>query len=300
MGLTSWTTRYRQIDRPTWRGRARHAAIATLAAGSRLTGSIESALKRPRVQFIYLHHVFEDEVDSFRALIRTLTSKMKPIDYSEGVERVLSNRIDRPFITFSFDDGFKNCTAAARILEEFGARGCFFVCPKVIGERDLPNLEQFARERLHLPPIEFMNWTDLEGILKRGHEIGNHTTSHYNLARDLKSPDSADSQMQEEIADAAELLRSRLGCSVRHFAWPYGHFGAITRKALDVVRAAGHRSIASGQRGAHVVGADSPEQLCIRRDHVIAAWPQSHVLYLLAKSARRATAADNEWPDQLR
>ena len=101
---------------------------------SKLIG-FESALTRPRVHFVYLHHVFEDEVEPFRDLVRTLTSKMRAIDYSEGVERILSNRIDRPYVKGSFDDGFKNCLAAEKILEEFNALACFFVGSGIVGER---------------------------------------------------------------------------------------------------------------------------------------------------------------------
>lgn len=291
MSLTSWTTRYSQIHHPTLRGRLRHAALSGLSLGSKVLGSVDAALRRPRVHFVYLHHVFEDEVEPFRDLVRTLTSIMRPIDYSEGVERVLTNRIDRPYITFSFDDGFKNCLTAARVLEEFGAHACFFVCPGVVGEGDDQRVEEFCRDQLHLPPVEFMNWNDLESLLKRGHEIGNHTLQHERLDRAIDA--------REQIDRARAELETRLG-SIRHFAWPYGHFGAISRESKQDVFATGHRSCASGQRGAHVVGANSPETFCIRRDHVIAGWPEGHVLYLLAKSARGASAADNDWPEHLR
>lgn len=300
MSLPSWTTQFSQIHHPTIRGRVRHVALSAMSIGTRLVGAIDSALKRPRVHNVYLHHVFEDEVEPFRELVRTLTTKMRAIDYSEGVERVLGNRIDRPYVTFSFDDGFKNCLTAAKVLEEFGARACFFVCPLVVGEKNFSIVEKFAGRRLHLPPIEFMNWNDLELLMKRGHEVGNHTRSHLNLKQDLATREDADQRLKEEIHASLETLRSRLGNSVRHFAWPYGNFDAITLPAIDLVYSSGHRSCASGQRGAHVVGAKSANELCIRRDHVIAAWPKSHVLYLLAKSAKRASASDNDWPGHLR
>lgn len=320
MSLTAWTTRYSQIHRPTFRGRLRHAALSGLAIGSGLLGSVESALKRPRVHFVYLHHVFDDEIEPFRELVHTLCAKMRPIDYSDGVERVLGNRIDRPYVTFSFDDGMKNCLKAAKVLDEFGARACFFVCPDIVGERDQERLERFSRERLHLPPLQFMDWNDLESLQSRGHEIGNHTRSHVNLKdhawrgsasgpRERQATSSSDilrahslveGSLDDEIAGSLELLRSRLGASIRHFAWPYGHFDALERDAIEMAFASGHRSCASGQRGAHVVGASSVPALCVRRDHVIAAWPKSHVLYLLARSARRASDADNDWPAHLR
>ena len=298
MSNANGITHFGQIDHPTLRGRMRHAAIGAMSLRAKLAGAIDSALKRPRVHVIFLHHVFEDEARPFRDLIKTLCATMTPITYSDGVERILSNRIDRPYIAFSFDDGFKNCLTAASILEEFGARACFFVCPNVVGEADRETVGRFARERLHLPPIEFMNWDDLQSLVGRGHEIGNHTKSHRNLAADFQNLDDADNQLADDIGGAAEILQRRIG-KVAHFAWPYGRFDAISIKARGMVLAAGHRSCASGQRGAHVVGAPSASDLCLRRDHVIAAWPKSHVMYLLSRSACNAAAVDNDWPPQI-
>lgn len=310
MNTGPWTSRYAEIHHPTLRSRARHLSLTALARWNELTGSIERALVRPRVHFVYLHHVFEDEIDSFRKLVQSLCAQMVPISYSEGVDRIIEGRIDRPYITFSFDDGFKNCLVAAKILEEFAARGCFFVCPNIVGNDDPAAILRFSNDRLHLPLVEFMNWNDLEVLQAGGHEIGNHTASHVNLASidlrphtEMRGQDEG-ARLVDEVSGSLDFLRSRLGNSVRHFAWPYGNFGAVTREAIDVVFESGHRSCASGQRGAHVVGikagANSPSQLCIRREHVIAAWPMSHVRYLLAKSAMRASASDNDWPVQLR
>ena len=89
MSLTSWTTRFSQIHRPTLRGRLRHATLSGLALTSRLAGSVESALARPRVHCVYLHHVFEDEVEPFRALVKSLLSVMKPIVSTAGMVRLM-------------------------------------------------------------------------------------------------------------------------------------------------------------------------------------------------------------------
>jgi peptidoglycan/xylan/chitin deacetylase (PgdA/CDA1 family) len=289
-----WTTSYRAIARPTARGIVRGLSLDALSRAGELTGRTERALARPRVHFIYLHHIFDDEVEAFRKLLASLTKTMTPISYSAAIERCLNGPIDKPYVAFSFDDGMKNCVAAARVLEEFGATACFFICPRIIAEKvDDERVRQwvrFAHARLHLPPTEFMTWDDLDGLRSRGHEIGNHTADHLRLS-EVADP-------REQIEHGLATLRLRYS-NVKHFAWPYGNFASMNDAAREAVFATGHASCASGVRGAHVEPASDATKLCVRRDHIIAAWSLRHVRYLLAKSASAATAADNEWPVDL-
>lgn len=280
-----WTTEYRQTLRPNARGFARDIALGALARAADASGRIDRALARPRVHFIYLHYIFDDEVEPFRKLLASLLKVMTPLSYSDAVERTVSGPIDKPYLAVSFDDGFKNCLTAAEVLESFGMRACFFVCPGVISA-DRETMVRFAKDRLHFPPVEFMSWDDLASLRSRGHEIGNHTLDHLRLA---DAPDP-----REQIDRGLSLLRLRFG-DVSHFSWPYGSFDAITPAAREAVFAAGHSTIASGTRGAHVVPAGDARELCIRRDHVLAAAPLRHTRYLLARSAERANDGDNRF-----
>jgi len=139
--------RYADLERPTLRATARATALDLLASAGRLTGRTAAALARPRVHFVYLHHVFGDEEAGFRALVAHLGRGARIVPYSEAVARVRRGPIDRPCVAFSFDDGFASCRRAAEILEEHGARACFFVVPSMIGERS-PELEVVFAVRL--------------------------------------------------------------------------------------------------------------------------------------------------------
>jgi peptidoglycan/xylan/chitin deacetylase (PgdA/CDA1 family) len=262
--------------------------LATLAE---LRGVVDSALARPRVQFVYLHHVFVDEEAGFRALLRELGAHHTFIGHGDAVERIREGRIDRPYVSISLDDGFTDNERAARILEEFDARGCFFVCPGIVGERNPRRLAEFCANRLDFPAATpFLDWAQLERLVARGHEIGGHTMTHPDLGG--TAPDEAAS----EIRQSYETLVERLG-GVRHFAWPRGRWHNMTVAARDAVFAAGYGTCASAVRGAHVAPATGPSaNLCLRRDHVLAGWPLSHVRYLLMRNAIAASAATNEWP----
>jgi peptidoglycan/xylan/chitin deacetylase (PgdA/CDA1 family) len=207
---------------------------------------------------------------------------------------VQSGEIDRPYVSFSYDDGFRDNVRAARVLKEFGTTGCFFVCPAVVEDRSREQLAAFAKV-LDFPVLTpLMSWEDMEKLVAEGHEIGGHTMTHPDLATVSKN------QLQEEIGRYSARIIQRLG-KAEHFDWPRGRWINFSAAARDAVFAAGFISCSSAVRGCHVTRAGPhPADLCIRRDHIFANWPVDHVRYLLAKNARRASEADNRWPADYR
>jgi peptidoglycan/xylan/chitin deacetylase (PgdA/CDA1 family) len=268
--------RFHDIHPLTLRGRLRHRALDASALLNRLGGRRDRSLAVPRVQILYLHYLFDDEVQPFRRLLSILSQSHAFLRYSQAVETIRRGPIDRPAVAFTFDDGFDSCRRAADILAEFGASACFFVCPGLIDLTDADALARISRDVFHLPPMTFMDWDQLSTLKSQGHEIGNHTLTHENLAR-------TDKPLDEQIGESADRIRQRLG-GCEHFAWPYGRPDAITPAALSAIRRAGHVSIASGIRGSYT--APEPDDAPLRRDHVIAAWPVDHTLYFLSRSAR--------------
>jgi len=212
------------------------------------------------------------------------------VSYSEGVDRVLTGNIDGPYISISFDDGLKNCLQAARIMGEFGATGCFFACPSMVGEMDYIKVIEFCVNQLGMPPTELLSWDDVATLLTEGHEVGSHTMTHSDLSQ-LNIQ-----QVQDEVGESFEMLTRRIG-DVKHFAWPFGRFFHFSPGAARAVFEAGYTSCASAERGCH--GANSKEQerdICIRRDHIVAGWPISHALYFMARSSRVASIRHETWP----
>ena len=269
----------------------RHIVLSSLASCYRLTGQIPSALEKNRVQFLYLHHLFEDEKDAFRNLLMLLSRRHSFISYSEAVDRILQGKVERPYIAFSFDDGLKNCLGAASIMNEFGIKACFFLCTSMVGETDYAKIKEFCLQKIHMPPVEFLSWLDVERLLKDGHEIGSHTITHRRLAQ------ISTDEIQAEIAGSFELLTKRIG-SVKHFSWPGGRFFHFSPPAARVVFETGFISCASAERGCHL--ASQPEirepSLCIRRDRIVAKWPIKHILYFMARNSRMASIHNNQWP----
>lgn len=272
------------------RGQLRNAALTGLGLVDKLKG-IERDLQRPRVQFLYIHHTFKDEEARLERLLERLAVHHSFISYSEAVERILERRIDRPYISISSDDGFKNNLRTAEIMDRHNAKGCFFINPSMIGETDFATIAQHCKDRLNFPPVEFMDWDEVMHLQQNGHEIGSHTMAHINVAG------TPAATFVEDCARSYETLTKRCG-AVHHFAFPYGRFFHFNDAARRAVFEAGFTSCATAERGCHINHGTTlkREELCILRDHVVLDWPIDHVLHFLARSSRNATPRNNLFP----
>ena len=290
--IAEYTENYADIKKSTLRSIGKNMALHLLALQWGLTGKFNDALKRKRIQIINLHHVFDDEIKSFRRLIEQLQNDYEFISYSDSVSKLIKGVIDKPYMTITFDDGFKNCVQAAKILDDFNIKGCFFVCPAIIGESDFFKVSRFCQSQLYMKPVEFMSWDDIENLLSTGHEIGGHTMTHPDLSRLTKS------EIVDEIGNSYNEIKKH-NHQIEHFAWPLGRFFHFNSKCAEAVFKSGYRSCASGERGCHIPSRiNSPRELCIRRDHLLASWPITHVKYFLSKNSLQATEAGSKWPYQ--
>lgn len=267
----------------------RDKALDLLSMAERV--KFQSAVyKKPRVHLLYIHHIFKDEEKGFIKLLKFLSKDHEFISHDSAVDKILTGSIDKPYISFSSDDGFKNNLKAAEILDQFGAKACFYVNPSTIGLKDPDQIKKFCNQKLDFPATEFLEWNDLEKLVKSGHEIGSHTRFHDNLVK------LSTQEVEDDLRYSKEILDNRLG-ETKHFAYPYGRFvnfnGTSQKLAFDV----GYKSVSSAERGAHY--SDKPlkkEELFLRREHIIAAWPLGHMKYFIAKSAKQMSPNNNFSP----
>jgi peptidoglycan/xylan/chitin deacetylase (PgdA/CDA1 family) len=267
----------------------RNVAITCLYAKAVLTSEI-AALGQKRVQVLLFHDISPEHEKRFKTLIHELSVDHTFITYSDAMNRIASGVIEKPYIVFSFDDGYESAYGAAGILNRYGIKASFFVCPSVLAECYSRRADEFCRLRLHTDPKAFLSWQQVEQLTSQGHEIGSHTQTHRQLSK--LSSDG----LEEEICGSAEVLRRRIG-EVKHFAWPFGRFSHFSFAAAKVVARAGFVSAASGERGCHS-GSSKDSLLCVRRDNIDLRWPLSHIRYFLAHNAKsRCIAAGTTWPD---
>lgn len=237
---------------------------------------------KPRIQFVFFHYALKDELKNLEKNLTNLSKYYTFISYSEAHQRILQNRIDKPYLCFSSDDGFKNNLNAAKIFEQFGISFCLFLNPKSIGMPDFKSIQEFCEKQLEIPPMEFLTWKEVEYLQKQGHEIGSHTFGHINLG------DTNIEEAKKDISLSKKKLTKYCG-EIKHFAYPYGRYHHINKAIFDYIYKIGFDSCASAERGCHFNYFPIPkEKLLIRRDLVVFYSPPKHLLYFLNKNANQS------------
>jgi peptidoglycan/xylan/chitin deacetylase (PgdA/CDA1 family) len=274
----------------TFREKLRAIALDFLYAFEKFKKN-ERFLNKPRVQLLYFHHIFEDEEQNFRNLLKKLAKNHTFISHSEAVDRIVSNKIDKPYISFSSDDGFKNNIKAAEILNEFGVSCCFYINPDVIEETDFEIIKKHCDEKLDFPATEMLTWNEVNQLQKMGHEIGSHTLNH------KKVTDMSSDEMLTDFSKSKLILSEKCG-EIKHFAYPYGRFFHFNKEAQKVVFTAGYQTCSSAERGCHINTDEVQNEtdILFRRDQIIAHWSWQHIFYFLINNAKKATINANKNP----
>ncbi len=268
----------------------RNMALSGLSLKNGIAG-IEKYLLKPRVQFLYIHHIFKDELQNFENLLSTLSKHHTFLSYSDAVNKILTGTVDKPYISISSDDGFKSNLLAMEALRKYNASACFFINPGLIGETDFSVIKKHCKEKLNFPPVEFLSWKDVETLQNAGHEIGSHTMNHIDIAK------STHTEIDEDMRQTFEILKIKCG-GVAHFAFPYGRFFNFNEIGRKAVFDAGFTSCATAERGCHIKQDTVllPEKFCIRRDHVVLDWNMNHILYFIANNSKKANVSTNLFP----
>ncbi|MDI1235305.1 MAG: polysaccharide deacetylase family protein [bacterium] len=274
----------------TFRSKLRELFLNSLAAKNSILG-INEYLDIPRIQFLYIHHSFKDELVNLDRLLNNLSKNFTFISYSDAVNLILQNKIDKPYISISSDDGFKNNLFAAEVLNKYNIKACFFINPGLIDEKNYDKIKEHCAIKLHMPPIEFLSWKEVEHLQSNGHEIGAHTMFHDNVAS-LTSE-----QLKADLAACYNSIMIQCG-EIRHFAFPYGRFHDFNAIGREAVFENGFISCASAERGCHINISNqlNNSELCIRRDHIILDWPMEHVNYFLVNNVKKWNQMNNYFP----
>lgn len=268
----AFVTTYAEFKQPSLRAFLRHHAINALAIKAN-----EQSIKQKRVTFTCFHSYYTDTEQNLRKQLEFLAKHFEFISYSEGVRRVQEGDIDGNYLCISSDDGYKSFFDACKIFDDYGAKALVFANPSVIGETNLETLTEYNRARLQHGPMEFLNWQEIEDLCARGHEVGNHTLNHRNIAN------CTTEELEEQIGSAYEMLKEHLGPDL-HFAWPYGTETDISDEALKLIYEVGHVSAASCLRGSHYKALELKDIRYLLREQIEPFEPVQHLKYYLAKS----------------
>lgn len=174
--------------------------------------------------------VSTEKVDAYEP-DRSLKGKLRRRLIRLAHRRPAKVRLERPMVSFSFDDAPATaCEAGAAVLEARGLRGTYYFAAGLAGREG--------------PMGRFATGADAARLHRAGHEIACHTYSHLDCGQ----------ASRQEALDDVELNAEHLadwgaGAPVS-FAYPYGDVAAPAKTALagrfKTLRALHHGLIADG------------------------------------------------------
>jgi peptidoglycan/xylan/chitin deacetylase (PgdA/CDA1 family) len=140
---------------------------------------------------------------------------------------------DRPVVSFTFDDFPKSALNGADIVERHGGRAGFYACTTFLGQRS---------------PVmgEMFDAATLAELRARRHEVGAHTHSHLDCARDRL--ERVERDIGENLVALAEAGHDEM---VSAFAFPYGETSYVAKRWVGDVFATG-RGILPGVNAGEV------------------------------------------------
>ncbi len=220
-----------------------------------------------RLRIVNYHNIAPDEQERFAAQLRWLARSWKFVSPRQFAAMMSGDEpIEGANLLLTFDDGFaSNRRVAEEVLNPMGIQALFFVVPDFVDLVEEEDSRDFIANNIWLsrtPETQDwrnMKWTDLAWLLETGHTIGAHTKSHARLS-DLKE----ERGLEMEIIECADVLKSKLGVEIEHFAYPFGNLASFSPSALAVAMQR-FKFIYTGLRGDNAVGVQA---WALRRDAI--------------------------------
>ena len=203
------------------------------------------------VAFHRVNDAYQDgltcSVKDFESFCAFFRQYFTVIPLAEMVKRLERGQPLSGTLAVTFDDGYRdNYEFAAPILRSLGLPATFFVVSDFIESNTVA-----WWDRECVPPPGWMSWEEVCRLHEQGFEIGAHTRTHANLG------EVTGANAEWEIGSCRREIETRLGATVRLFAYPYGRTDNMTESNRDLVRHSGFECCASCYGGTNPRGGDS-------------------------------------------
>ncbi|WP_293611108.1 polysaccharide deacetylase family protein [Ponticaulis sp.] len=126
-------------------------------------------------------------------------------------------KTDKPVLSLTFDDcPISAAETGAKILEEYGVQGCYYIATGMMGQLSVLG--------------EVTTADHVAQLALAGHEIGAHSHTHLDCAK--SDCDEIYADIEQNIQQLREILKTQ---SIESFAFPYGETRFSVKKNLSNV-----------------------------------------------------------------
>lgn len=209
---------------------------------NRILSRIGPKPESPRLRALTFHDIPDERIDGFNRIIGYLAERYRIINPEEVANFLTSGErnTDGECIGYllTFDDGFESqARVAEQVLDRFGIKGVFFVCPGLIQRARSCHREVIAKSIFEakvsvsrLPSeMALMSWERVRQLRAAGHTIGSHALGH----KRLSGLDNAGRYL--EVYRSSDILNEQVGESTEWFAYPFGDLESIDRESLKLI-----------------------------------------------------------------
>jgi len=196
---------------------------------------------------LYLHYVFDDQIEQFEELIINLMELGVFVDTETLVKMLRCEKeIDGRYFHLSFDDGFKNnYTNAIPILTKYNIPCIFFVPTAIIGASWEVTKNYCIKTTHYGGVIEMLKWEELNEIVSLGFEVGSHTKRHPRLS----SISHDFNLLQDEVLFSKNDIETNLDIECKYIAWPFGRHNDVDKVSLKMIESSGYNACFGAFRG---------------------------------------------------
>lgn len=223
------------------------------------------------------HHDNEDDGKRFGKQLAELHKYCDFVNIEEAVHMIVNKeRVNRPTVAFTFDDGWRDCyTEIAPQLEKYKINAMFFINPHfadAADNNDEAYIENFTVNTTKSPGKHPMTWEQIKDLQKRGFKIGAHTLDHYCINDDNVE------ELRHQIVDCRIVMEEKLGVSCEYFAFPYGRIEHANPMSIDLAYDT-YKYVFSQSDYKHFFSYGGK---VINRRHFEPFWPINHLMYFLS------------------
>lgn len=223
------------------------------------------------------HHDNDIDGERFAKQLAELHRYCDFVNIEDAVRMIVDReKVSRPTIAFTFDDGWRDCyTQIAPQLEKYGVNAMFFINPHLVdaaSNNDIAYIENFTVNTTKSPGKHPMTWEQIKDLQKRGFLFGAHTLDHYCINDDNLG------ELEYQIGDCRTAIEEMLGGACEYFAFPYGRLDHANPKSIEIA-CRHYKYVFSQSDHKHFFSYNGS---VINRRHFEPFWPVNHVLYFIS------------------
>ncbi len=222
-------SRIKQLIRRTGL-RRQHVAAARMCCERHVMAALGTPRVRPSGRILCYHSVGQEAwgVNDVtpRAFRRQLELALKQGLRFVPADEIVATGGGPKDLAITFDDGTKSTlTQAAEILKDYDIPWTVFV------------VTEWSDGGGGWPAQTFMDWRDIERVVKLGGQIGSHSLTHPNFGM------ITDTQAAEELGASRRIIAERIGVDADTFAIPFGQSNNWSEAAARAAKQVGYRTI---------------------------------------------------------